>query len=349
MRRIRSGRWLDVATVGASGYAVQESACLQYLLEGLPNPNKQYPQLWAFLGSAQKNKHLRDLFPASASTRADSGAIRLRSDEATATSDTPILFADGDPWNAPVLPVSTLSRGDRRYDFDYHVDSPTDVIHGLYARVLFLFADIVCIFADDLPTEAELAALTKHCAVDGLPLEARPHLIIVAGRSCPTWYATGGSALRSEAFSAVTIFSSESTQGNLKELLANRSREIRQLRMQVIGQLCGVQLQGFLRSAIACLAATHNYTYNFVRASRTQGIPVGIGDSISDFCQRCIDIKLPDLDAARFIASALVMDHYSPEMPCEYFLCSLLSHKLTFKTSDGSETSVPDFISPYDS
>lgn len=319
MRRIRSGRWLDVATVGASGYAVLESACLKYLVEGLPNPDNQYPQLWAFLGSAQKKEHLRDLFPGSASTRADSGTIRLRGDEATEASDTPILFADGDPWNASVLPGSTLSRGDRRYDFEYHVGGPTEVIHGLYSRVLFLFADVVCIFAEDVPRGTDLTALTKHCPADGLPIWARPHLIIVTCGSCPTWCATGGSALRSEAFSAVTILPSKSTQGDLKELLANCSREVRQLRMQVIGHLSGVQLQGFLRSAIACLATTHNYTYNFVRASRTQGIPVDLGDSISDFYRRCMDIKLPDLDAARFIASALMMDHYSPEMPCEFF------------------------------
>jgi hypothetical protein len=313
MRRIRSGRWLDVATVGAGGYAILESACLKYLVEGLPNPTKQSPQLWVFLGSAQKSKHLHDLFPANAFTRTDSGTIRLRGDEATAGSDSPIFFADGDPWNASVLPDSSLARGDRRYNFDYHVGAPTDVIRGLYSRVLFLFAEVICIFADDLPSGADLAVLTKHCALDGLPLEGRPHLIIVTSN------ALASSGLRSDAFSAVTTFPSRLTQGNLKDLLESCSREVRRVRMQVIGQLSGVQLQGFLRSAMACLAMTNNYIYNFVRASRTQGIPTGIGDSISEFYQKCIETDLPDLDAARFIASALMMDHYSPEMPCECF------------------------------
>lgn len=319
MRRIRSGRWLDVATVGAGGYAVLESACLKNLVERLPNPTKQYPQLWAFLGSAQKKKHLHELFPASTLTRADSGTIRLRADEATAATDSPIFFADGDPWNASVLPNSSLARGDRRYDLDYNVGSPMDVIHGLYSRVLFLFADVICMFVEDLPIGTDLAALTNHCAIDGLPREARPHLVIVTGRA---GYARSVTAavLRSEAFSAVSVFFIESTCERLKTLLKSHSQEVRKLRMHVIGQLSGVQLQGFLRSAMSCLATTPNYyTYNFVRTSRPQGIPAGIGVSINDVYQKCIEAELPDLDAARFIASALMMDHYSPEMPCEFF------------------------------
>uniref|UniRef100_A0A093UTL7 Uncharacterized protein n=1 Tax=Talaromyces marneffei PM1 TaxID=1077442 RepID=A0A093UTL7_TALMA len=247
MRRIRSGRWLDVATLGAGGYAVLESACLKYLVEGLPNPTKQHPQLWAFVGSTQKNKHLHDLFPASTFTRADSGTIRLRGDEATAASDTPVLFADGDPWNAPVLPDSSLASGDRR-------------------------------------------------------------------RSCPACSAIAGSALQSEAFSAVTTFPSEVSRGNLKGLLETCSQD-----------LSGAQLQGFLQSAMMCLAKTHSYTYNFVRATRTQSIPANLGDSVGDFYQKCIEVELPDLDAARFIASALIMDHYSPEMP-------LMDPTLVFQT-----------------
>jgi hypothetical protein len=329
MRRIRSGRWLDVATVGAGGCAILESACLKYLVEGLPNPTKQNPQLWVFLGAAQKNKHLHELFPTNAFTRADSGTIRLRGDEATAGSDTPILFADGDPWNASVLPDSSLARGDRRYNLDYHVGAPTDIIHGLYSRVLFLFADIVCIFADDLPSEADLAALTKHCAVDGLPLEARPHLIIVTGRVCPAWSGTAGSALHPKTFSAVSVFPVDSSRERLKIFLETRSQQVRTLRKHVIGQLSGVQLQSFLRSALACLATTHSYTYNIVRASRTPGIPAEIGGRINDFHQKCNEAELPDLDTAHFIASALIMDHYSPEMPCGFFSLFSSTHKLT--------------------
>lgn len=134
--------------------------------------------------------------------------------------------------------------------------------------------------------------------------------------SCLACSTIASFALRSEALSAVTTFSSEVTQDNLKDQ-----------RMHVIGQLSGAQLQAFLRSATTCLATTHDYTYNLVRASRTRAIPA----DISDFYQKCIEVEFPDLDAARFIASTRMMDHYSLEMPREFFLGSLLTHKLTFR------------------
>jgi hypothetical protein len=355
MRRIRSGRWLDVATTGTEKYAIQESACLEYSIDALPNPAAQHPRLWVFLGSSQKNQYLHGIFPQNSFTRTELGTVRLRGDVTSSTSDSPVLFVDGDPWNASAVPDSRYHRGQSEYSLDWVAETASDVTHCLYSRVLFQFADIVCAFVEDFPTGADFATLlASHASV---PLRARPRLVLVVGGSdsSTSWSGMVDSARVSEVFATVSVFpvargkaAQSRAFDRLRTLLETHSQDAQTQRRGIIGQLSGFQLRAFLRSAVVQLAKSRKYTLDFVRESRApHGIPRDTGSAVKELYKKCVDAGLHDRDSARFIASALIMDHYGPEMPRKFIYQSFW-HTLTVELrSDGPTASISHFISPY--
>lgn len=323
MGHTRGGRWLDVGATRTGGFAIQESACLQRLVEGMPRPANQHPQLWVFLGSTQKNRCLQAIFAHNAFTRAPLGTIRLRTDLATIQHDSPILFADGDPWSTSTVPDASPARNGSKYYLDWHPNSANEVIHKLYSHVLFPFAHTVCLFADDFPTKCDLDDLvTRHGVIADFPHRARPRLIVVSkeeGNS--TCSSITSSTQMSDTFSAVSIFrlaDMNRDYDRLKGLLEAHSQESYQMRQAYLGELSGIQLKLFLSSAMSHLAMTRSYPYDPVQSSRLlDDVPPDVGRNIRDFFDIAANAGLTDHDRVRFAASALLMDHYLPGMPCK--------------------------------
>jgi hypothetical protein len=323
MGHIRGGRWLDVSLTRTGSFAIHESACLQRLVEGMPIPANQHPQLWVFLGSTQKNRCLQAIFAHNAFTRAPLGAIRLRTDLATIQNDSPIWFADGDPWSISMVPDANPARSGSKYCLDWNPDSAKEVVHKLFSHVLFPFAHTVCLFADDFPNECDLADLvTRHGSTADCPHRARPRLVIV-GREVgsSTWSSIISSNRMSAAFSAVSIFRPGDTDGDynrLKGLLEAHSQDSQKMRQGYTGQLSGTQLKLFLRSAMTHLAMTRSSPYDPIQSSRVlDDVPPDVGRNIRDFFDIAANSGLIDQDSVRFVASALLMDHYLPGMPCK--------------------------------
>ena len=356
MPRIRGGRWLDVVATDV-GHVIQESPCLRYLVDELPNSAEQQPQLWAFLGSARKNEFLQRIFTQNTFTRADTGTVRLRGDVASIATNSPIFFADGDPWNASLVSDSSLAKEGSNYNVDWNAETASDIIHGLYSRVLFIFADIVCVFLDDIPNGADFAGLFAKNNAGSLPLSARPHLLVVDKPGSERSHSAVNSAQLSEAFSAVSVLTPvqsahDSAYDSLKSMLETHSQQMRKPRQCVFGQLSGGQLTTFLGSAISHLARTREHTYDFVMASRAlDERPTDMGCNLNEAYRKCVDVGLHERESARFVASALIMDHYRPGVPCKYafplcFCMHYQSHLVT--SSDGSNPRVPDRIPPND-
>lgn len=323
MGHIRGGRWLDVGVIETGGFAIHESACLQRLVEGMPNSANQHPQLWVFLGSTQKNRCLQAIFAHNAFTRAPLGTIRLRTDLATVKNASPIWFADGDPWSNSTVPGAYPAKSGSKYFLDWSPDSAREVIHKLYSHVLFPFAHTVCLFADDFPTECDLADLVaRHGSTADCPHRARPRLIIVGGEAgSSTWSSIIGSNRMSDAFSAVSIFrlwDANVDFNGLKGLLEAQSQELQKIRQAYIGQLSGIQLKLFLRSAMTHLTRPGSSPYDPIQSSRIlDDIPPDVGRNTRDFFEIATKAGLIDQDNVRFVASALLMDHYLPDMPCK--------------------------------
>ncbi|KAF5016459.1 hypothetical protein F66182_11853, partial [Fusarium sp. NRRL 66182] len=83
-----------------------------------------------------------------------------------------------------------------------------------------------------------------------------------------------------------------------------------------IGQLSGIQLKLFLRSAMTHLTRPGSSPYDPIQSSRIlDDIPPDVGRNTRDFFEIATKAGLIDQDNVRFVASALLMDHYLPDMP----------------------------------
>jgi hypothetical protein len=325
MARMQGGRWLDVAASGAS-FSIQEHAALCRLMENMPNPATQYPQMWAFLGSARKNECLQAIFAENTFGRADTcTTIRLRGDASSLHSTSPIFFADGDPWDDSTFSNSKVARGSI-FQIEWNGSTTAAEVHRrLYSQVLFLFTDVVCLFLEDCRSGYDITKLIgNHESVKGLPAKTRPRLIIIVGDPEKTnWSSAVDYSQLSGNFSEISIF--PMTCGHrvphpdydrLKALLLMHSQEIQTLRKDYMGRVSTTELERYLHFAIKHLAKSNERSFDIVRSCRApKEIPPDIGEKVNRVYELCVDSGLSDFDGARFIASALIMDHYRPEMP----------------------------------
>ncbi|EED20944.1 conserved hypothetical protein [Talaromyces stipitatus ATCC 10500] len=336
MARMQGGRWLDVAASGTS-FSIQEHAALCRLMEKMPNPATQYPRVWAFLGSDRKNECLQAIFAENTFVRADSyTTIRLRGDAASLHSKSPIFFADGDPWDDSTVSYSKVARRGSIFPIEWSGSTTAAEVHrSLYSQVLFLFADVVCLFLEDCRPGYDITKLIgNHESVNGLPAKTRPRLIIIVGDPEKTnWSSAVDYSQHSGNFSEISIFPMTGGErvpdpdyDRLKVLLLMHSQEIQTLRQDYIGRVSTTELERYLHFAIKHLAKSNEHSFDFVRSCRApKEIPPDIGEKVNRVYELCVASGLSDFDSARFIASALIMDHYRPEMP-------LMDPRLVYQT-----------------
>ena len=158
---------------------------LQSLTKSLPQPRIQTPSLVLFLGQKKKNEALRYLFPHNNLRRTkEDGLARIRVDNTSVTSQTPLFFADTD--------LAACSR-ERSHPVTCHEETVypvwwqssdlRTVRDHVFARVFIASANLLVIFADDF---ADLSFLVDDLvrwinigSCCDSPLETRARLLIV--------------------------------------------------------------------------------------------------------------------------------------------------------------------------
>ncbi|KAL3703725.1 hypothetical protein TMatcc_009414 [Talaromyces marneffei ATCC 18224] len=108
----------------------------------------------------------------------------------------------------------------------------------------------------------------------------------------------------------------DSDYDELKALLLMHSQENQTLPKDYIGRVSMTELERYSHFAIQPLATSNVHSFEFVRSCRSpEEIPQDVGEEVNRVYELCVDSGRSDLDSARLIASALIMDHYRPEMP----------------------------------
>lgn len=144
--------WIELSEGGGAPQLVYGSR-VSRLVSELPDPSAQLPQVVFFMGRRLKDRALRELCGGNyRDQHRHQRCVNLRSDNRTLRSLQPRFFADCDPTRRsqpPAPEVLHVCHPDQTFPLDI---SPTE--HSLYdlvlARLLFLFVDVLCIFADDL-------------------------------------------------------------------------------------------------------------------------------------------------------------------------------------------------------
>jgi rubredoxin len=327
MTRLQGGRWLEVGASSDGTYSILDSGSLRRLTEQMPEPSQQFPALWVFLGSNRKTAALRMIFGDDVIGRTSTdGELRLRSDLASFTSRNPILFVESDPYRDP--PVRRGKQPWQDLPIAWETPSASEVKTSLFTRLLFPFATVVCIFVDDFPFGENVASfLAKYRAATSFPTNVRPCLIVIydtdkADTKIPhDWRTTERlSGTFSDIISVPLTLKGDSGVSrqyqDVQPVIAFHSQKVQDLRHETIARLSAIQMYKLFELATKHLAQTCEQPFDMIQASRRPGdIPRDLSVHLDYYRHLCLDAGLSDRDSAVSIASALIMDHYTPDMP----------------------------------
>ncbi|KAL4862021.1 hypothetical protein BDV12DRAFT_179441 [Aspergillus spectabilis] len=319
--------WLQPVK-GPRGTLLLHGRCLTSIREQLISPQTQSPGLVLLLGCRQKDEALRHIFSAKKSPTREKG-VRLHLDGNTGFGDHPVLVADCDPHLTPGM-TESWKPDYEEVPFDQEDQHMLDTI---LARLLFLFVDVICIFAEDMGgLDAVHASLRRWIALgqNASCLDYKPRVLIICGSDM--------SSVTSEileerdflfhmtrypeapdVFASINLFrlpkatsmSNMARYRPLKEEIMKALDLSRRLRKEEGYLLSGAHLEVYFHSALWHLSQTPSLPFDFVQSAR-----VGLltHEDHTTHLRSFLELtsSSPWEDQASFIASTLLLDGYSP-------------------------------------
>lgn len=217
--------------------------------------------------------------------------------------------------------------------------SAKTILHAVWARLVFLFADVICVFADDFPNFSHVADFLIDClklgSASSLPVAVRPRVIIVFGnvrdgvlddvQQTNLLYQrlnNDTSGLLSESFSAVNMIrledgplSETARHERLRALIAGQLDDMQLVRQDHKVLINANHLVALFRSAFRHLADDICEPFHYVKATRAyNAVPPSLATHLAHYQGIGMQSGLCYEDLAPSIASALIMDHYIPGM-----------------------------------
>lgn len=335
MARCEHLSWLQIS--GTQQHIFHDEGRLGRILLDLTNPIHQRPSVLFFVGRKAKNVALRELFPYNNIVKArQDGVANLRIDTTTTNSDYPILFADSDTsQDVPPQIVDCRCHEFHSYSVRCKSTAACALVDLVHARLFFLFADVICIFADDFLSLQDMVCRLKNWATAGRvsvsPHSPRPKLVIVIrGDESTTYNILLARDLEFDLsqgdieffFSSVVVLyledgqlSSLARHRRLKEVLLRQADEMRHARQDLQCLYSAIHLNRFFQAAVKHLAQKPDVPFGFIHASRQQNpVLVSYRQHISSFVHLSNQAEIPSEGVASIIASSILMDAYPPNM-----------------------------------
>lgn len=314
------------------------------ITKSLPRPSKQYPSLLFFVGSVAKSAALRNIYPESRLPNyRHHGVANICIDPKTADDNYPVVLADSCPERAALVNPGTAEHKCHETTIQ-SVDWPEtkngppqrqNLIDLINARLLSLFIDVLCIFAEDCGGLAGVVTKLTNWAGIGsassLPSTVRPRVVIVTRIPEDTF---DSEVLRfrsqlfstpkfSQSFSSLNVInvlgrlrpSTGSQFSALKEVLAQETQTSRLARTDSFALFSSAHSASFFEKALSRFSKSPEASFDFIRASRDGNtVNQEFHDHIDKFMSLCLEHKLPDSIPLPFIASAILLDCFPPGM-----------------------------------
>lgn len=330
--------WLETCIGRDSRLAIHDQDRLQAVIDELAQPDYQYPSLCTFLGNKEKDLALQQLYPQNNIKRYSSCSnIRLRPDIMSLNSTRPILFADGDVRQLRPLsgssPEAALGN-----PVLWECCSLQALLITVWARLVFLFTDVICIFGDDLDGLSGVAEFLAACiriqSASSFPSAVRPRVIIALRARTEDMdervlqtqlfyhqlHSSGDKSLN-DSFSAINIvyldesLSPTAQYERLRALIKGQLQDMTMLCHDNSALPSATQLLALFRSALQHFTTTVDDPFNFVESTRDNNrVSQAVGANIAHYHQAGQSAGFQGEDIAPVIATALLMDHYVPEM-----------------------------------
>lgn len=311
------------------------------ILSELQDPSQQNPSLLYFIGGREKETALAHLFtPIKKRRGAREGGNGLYFDASTVTTDCPILLAESDL----ALPKAKSPRYHICHrGHSYRIQWPAELNQRLWtilhARLFFLFAEVICIFSEDLGGIPETIEYLKSCAsyssASSAPRQIRPRVVIVC--HCEEDSTTSrileieesryrllqdtGHDLQA-SFSEISILqlpgdhcSLRTRYRTLQEKLLRHAEQMRQIRRSCSYLFSARHLSCFMEQAVRHTSESITRPFDFILESRKLNpVDKAFSDHLSRFVRLSTKLMVPYDATTKFIASAVLRDAYPPGM-----------------------------------
>ena len=342
--------WLELVE-GKAGPLLAYGSRVSQVISELSNPSTQFPQTVFFMGRRSKNQALRQLCGSNyRDQHRHQRTINLRLDNQTFQSAHPRIFADTDPTCRSIPPPFESPRVCHQQEnipvqWPKTEYAPHDLI---ITRLLFLFTDVLCIFADDLGglkgVQKYLSTWIQIGSASSLPAAIRPRVIVVLGGQPKSithsvldeddflfelLHLSGLSFFA--AFSGIQIsrlpaedLSPDARYLQLGSDLSAQLRHMRQIRETHRVLFTAKHFNALFEEALQHTTTAMLTPYNFVLAARRQNPLDGafISHLVNFICVGGKSRATYD-DLASYIASTILMDAYPPGMYSKYSALSL--------------------------
>lgn len=303
-------------------WSLLSSNRLKRIVSGMPDAKGQFPSLVLFMGRATKTAALRELYPENNITRHRSqGLVNLRADNKSHDSEHPILFGEIDidrpageshgchemtqlnmSWSKGLTQQQTATR--------------------IFARLLLSFVNVLCIFADDFPRLADIAAsVTEWAAIGSAGHMGKPRLLIVT-RNPQAVASMHLLADVSTVFAGVEVVELRHAQqlspaalySGLRASLLGMLSISRSDRKQGGVFFSAVHVAALFERALERVVANPEQELNAIFLARMSNRldHAGFLHHLEAFLKLCTGGRIP----LEYVASAMVLDHYPPGMHC---------------------------------
>ncbi|KAJ5981123.1 hypothetical protein N7481_008421 [Penicillium waksmanii] len=332
MYQQKSIDWLDLGIRDDSRPVLFDHGRLEQIASELPGAGKQNPSLRVFLGKRLKDKALQQLYPRNNVRRYDSNAtIKLRYDIATCDSHVPVLFADSKiPQATDLSPLKKLQVGSG-YPITWPGDSRQRILTHIWGRLIFMFAEIVCIFLDDFAELSGVIGFIEGCFKASLGncsiRMTCPRIIVVYSATDDKKHEFRGRIdeklkdIKLETFVSFKVvyidedLSDIARYQHLRAIVAEGLNGTVSLLEGNQYKASTLQLAILFRKALRHTVTDVDNLFDLARAVREER-PVSpyLGEYLFRYFDAGKQARIRPRDLASSIASAALMDHYVPGM-----------------------------------
>lgn len=277
-----------------------QKTCLKYfnktsrVIQKMTNPHLQFFSLVFFLDKKSRKTILRDLFSRNNIRRRHrNGLINLKLNFFTISADHPLLFADSDSQIFVFRRINTnVSRKKYTISVDWKIPSDISIKHFLYARLVFFFSDVICIFADDVEGLEAMASYIFQWITIGnvffLSRNIRSRIMIVQIKDNVAVTQSflefkelqfrlniKNNERRNDVFSSIILFRLQKAHlflfarhHRLKDVLLKKIDTARLVRFQEKVLFSAIHFEVFFRQTIHHIVRSITHPFDFIEKSR---------------------------------------------------------------------------------
>jgi hypothetical protein len=336
-------QWLQLQQ-DKNGIILKYGNRLGVIAHSLPRPHMQYPSTVLLVGKELKARVLRALFPGNSISRCrHPGLANICVDPRTQDDEYPVLIADVTPDQAQTCVQGTTTCHEVK-DFpiawpDAEIEAldRQDVISLVHARVLSLFVDVVCIFAQDCGGMNGVAQLLTAWTSSGSAstlATALPRLLVITSISGPD-FAAESLQFRLRVLSDPR-FSNTYSSLNVLNLVGSPRLRPREhfsgvemvLRDEIVTARAErtnshtlfsmIHMADFFDLALRNFAASPRAHFNFISAARDDNpVPANFHLHLKSFMTLALKHRVPHHILWEFVASAIVLDNFILSIHCK--------------------------------